>query len=244
MIKNIIASSLVLLAITLPPQSSFGAEKLYLNTGIRDPFTTTDQTGFINLIIKEAFSRVGIDAEVIVYQDSAKSLGNANSGIDDGAALRVEGLEKKFPNLIRVPEKLMDNDFVAYSVDPSIKVDGWESLNGLSVAFVRGWQIFLANTKGHKSLTLTKSAQEMLDLLADEHVQVILYERWQGLWRANQLGLNLITHEPPLASKEMFVYLNEKHRDIVGDVAKALADMKKDGTYENIFDQTLAQYQK
>lgn len=244
MFNNIIAAVFVVLAVTLPPQMSFGAEKIYLNTGIRDPFTTENKAGFIDLIVKEAFSRVGVDAGVIVYQDSAKSLANANTGIDDGAALRVEGLEKKFPNLIRVPEKLMDNDFVAYAIDDNIKVKDWQSLNTYRVGFIRGWQIFLANTKEHKNLTLTKSPQELIDLLAENEVEVILYERWQGLWRADQLGLNLISQEPPLVSKEMFMYLNEKHSGIVDDVANALADMKSDGTYDKIFNQTLMRYKK
>ena len=120
-------------------------DQIVLNTGIRDPFTTQDNSGFIDLIVQETFRRIGVDAKVTVYQNSAKSLVNANSGIDDGVALRIKGLEKKFPNLIRVPEKIMDNDFVAYSIGKPVVTDNWAAMDGKKIAYINGWQIFQNN---------------------------------------------------------------------------------------------------
>lgn len=215
------------------------ADKIILNTGIRDPFTTMAEDGFVDQIVKEAFRRVGLDAVIIVYQNSAKSLENANRGIDDGAALRIKGLERKFPNLIRVPEKMMDNDFLAYSLREKEGLADWASLKQKRIAYISGWQIFQNNLKDHPATVRTKNAQQMFDLLAAGEVDLILYERWQGLWRAQQLGLRAMSAEPPLAKREMFMYLNEKHRPLVSKVSNALASMKKDGTYERIFNDTL-----
>lgn len=116
MTKKAIAFCILLLGGMFYAETAFSAEKIYLNSAIREPFATPNKDGFVDLIVREAFARIGVDAEVIVYQDSSKSLSNANSGVDDGAALRIKGIEKQFPNLIMVPEKLMDNDFVAYSM--------------------------------------------------------------------------------------------------------------------------------
>jgi len=78
----------------LVPLSAQGQERLVLNTGTRGPFTSEDKQGFLDLLIKETFRRIGVEAEVIVYQASARAMSNANQGIDDGATLRVKGLEK------------------------------------------------------------------------------------------------------------------------------------------------------
>ncbi|PHS79641.1 MAG: hypothetical protein COB59_00935 [Rhodospirillaceae bacterium] len=216
-------------------------EKLIFNTGIRDPFTTNKGDGFIDQIIHETFRRIDIDAKLIVYQNSAKALINANNGIDDGAALRIQGLEKKYPNLIRIPEKLMDNEFVAYSMNPPVATNEWSAMAGAKIAYINGWQIFQNNLADHKATTRTKNAQKMFDLLSSGKVDLMLYERWQGLWRAQQLGINIQVSEPPLAKREMFMYLNNKHADLVDKASTALAEMKQDGTYQEIFNRTLGQ---
>ena len=241
MIRNAIAAC-VLLFVGVFHTHALGAEKIYLNSGIRDPFTTRNKDGFVDLVVKEAFARIGVEAEVVVYQNASKSLSNANAGVDDGAALRIKGTNKKFTNLVMVPEKLMDNDFVAYYWGINIKIDDWESLNKYKVAYIDGWQIFEDNTKGHPALSAVENPQMLFDELSQLKVDIILYERWQGLWRARELGLDLTANEPPLASMEMYMYLNIKHEDKVEAVAKSLADMKKDGTYEKIYNLTLGKY--
>ncbi len=215
------------------------SDTIILNTGIKDPFTTKNGSGFVDLLVKEIFHRQKIKGKVIVYQNSAKSLDNANEGIDDGVALRVKGLEKKYPNLIRIPEKVMDNDFVAYTMSKRPPITNWKSLNDFKISYINGWQIFQNNLKSHPNTIKTKHAQEMFDLLAENKVEYMLYERWQGLWRAKQLELHIEASEPPLATRGMYMYLNNKHEDIVEDTAQVLAEMKKDGTYISIFNSTL-----
>lgn len=244
-IMNVLRSALVVAAVliaALQPSSVLAVDTLVFNTGTRDPFTTDNQKGFLDLLIREVFQRMGIDARVIVYEASARALANANSGIDDGATLRVKGIDKKFPNLIRVSEKLMDNDFVAYSLKDYSGIDSWDSLASYDIAYILGWQIFQNNLKDHKATIRTKDADQMLNLLAHDRVDFILYERWQGLWRAKMRNMAIKSHEPPLAQKEMFMYLHKKHAGLVEKVAEALREMKKDGAYQRIVDETLTPY--
>ena len=222
-------------------KSAYGLHEIILNTGIRQPFTTRDKSGFVDVMVREMFRRVGINAKVIVYQNSSKSLSNADMGIDDGVALRIKGLEKKYPNLVRVPEKIMDNDFVAYSIKKAIITDSWDSLRNAKIAHINGWQIFQNNLAGHPSIAMTKNAQQMFDLLSAGKVDFMLYERWQGLWRAQQMGVSIQVSEPPLAKREMFMYLHKKHLNVVEKVSTALSEMKKDGIYKMIFKATLGQ---
>jgi len=46
--------------------------------------------------------------------------------------------------------------------------------------------------------------------------------------------------EPPLASREMYLYLNKKHEHLVEKVAEALRSMKEDGRYDQIVKETTA----
>jgi polar amino acid transport system substrate-binding protein len=215
------------------------AEPLLLNTGTRYPYTSEDGQGFLDLAIAEAFRRVGRDARVAVYAASKRALAHANAGIDDGAAMRVRGLEASLPNLIRVPEKLIDNDFVAYSLRRDMRIVDWGSLRPYDVGYILGWKVFERGLGANGAATRVRGPEQLFTLLAKRRVDAVLYERWQGLWRARRLGLDVVVHEPPLARREMFIYLHKKHADLVKPVARALRAMKRDGTYQAIVDRVL-----
>lgn len=230
---------LAALLFALPGRAMAGGA-LVLNTGVRAPYTQPDRSGFLDRLVAELFRRVGLQAEVQVYEASERAMQNADAGIDDGMAMRIKGLEKQYPNLIRVPEKVIDNDFVAYSRKHRFEVRGWDALAPYQVAHIIGWKVFENNLGGRRDVTLVRNAEQLFGLLRQDRTDVILYERWQGLWWARELALDARLLEPPLASTEMFIYLHRKHAPLAGKLAAALAAMKQDGSYRRIFDETLA----
>lgn len=215
------------------------ADKLSLTIASREPVTNEDGTGFLDQVVAEMFRRIGVDAEVTFYESSARGLENANNGTDDGVGLRVIGLEKQFPNLIRIPESIIVNDFVAFSTRYNVPTADWHSLDDYDIAHILGWQIFQKNLEHHKHTVKVKSNEQLFSLLAKDRVDFVLHERWQGTWHAKQMNIKAIAHEPPLIKREMFAYLNKKHAAIVDKAAAALAAMKADGTYQKIIDSTL-----
>lgn len=243
--NNLIAGSILFaMLLAVAPTPSISAEKLVFNTGTREPFTTENGQGFLNLLTAEVFRRLGMEAEVIVYKASARALQNADQGVDDGVVLRIKGLEKKYPNLVRVPEKIMDNDFVAYSIGKTVATEDWHSLDNHSIAYILGWQIFQNNLGHHKNTDKIKDVSQLFSLLKQDRVDFVLFERWQGLWHADRLGLAATVHEPPLAQREMFMYLHKKHAHLVDKAAATLKAMKEDGAYQKIVDQVLTPLSK
>ena len=233
------ASMFLALIVVLFTTRSIAAETLVLNTGTRAPYTTEDKTGFLDLVVAEVFRRTGNTAEVLVYKASARAMAQANNGIDSGFAMRVKGLEKKFKNMIMIPEKMIDNDFVALSKNHKFPTSDWQSLEKYDVAYILGWKIFERNMGTHKSVILPKNPEQLLDLLKHDRVDLVLYERWQGAWRAKNQGLKISVHEPALAKVPMYMYLHKSHAHLVKKATQALRDMKTDGTYQKIIDQTL-----
>lgn len=227
------------LLLTLTARAEAG-DTLVLNTGVRAPYTQPDRSGFLDRLVAELFQRVGLKAEVQVYEASERAMQNADAGIDDGMAMRIKGLEKQYPNLVRVPEKVIDNDFVVYSREHRFEVRGWDALAPYQVAHIIGWKVFENNLGGRRDITLVRNAEQLFELLRQDRTDVILYERWQGLWWARELALDARLLEPPLASTEMFIYLHRRHAPLVDKLAAALAAMKKDGSYRRIFGETLA----
>lgn len=216
------------------------ADKLVLSTGVLAPYTTPDHKGFLDQMIVALFHEAGLDAELQVFPGApARTLLNANAGIDDGEAMRIAGLETQYPNLVRVPEPLISNDFVAYATQLKIATPDWKSLEPYVVSYMIGWKIFENNVRNTKEVTPVRDADQLFGLLANGRTDLALYERWQGLQRIRELGLKAHALEPPLARTDMFIYLHKKHAALVPRVAQALARMKANGSYQRIFDATL-----
>lgn len=233
-----LALSIAILLALFGTRASAG-ETLVLSTGVGPPFATPQHDGFLDRVMAEAFRRAGARVEIRVHESSERALINANNGDDDGVVPRIKGLDIQYPNLVRVPEKVFDNDFVAYSLHHRFATPDWRSLEPYHVAYLIGWKIFENNLAGHREATAVKDAGQLFSLLQLERTDVILYERWQGLWQARRLGLPIAVMEPPLARQEMYCYLNRRHASLAPAVAAALAAMKRDGSYRRIFDATL-----
>ncbi|MFY9314383.1 MAG: hypothetical protein WAO95_02340 [Burkholderiales bacterium] len=213
------------------------AEPLRLVTGNSAPFATGRRDGFFDLVVAEMFGRIGVHAEVRTHVSSARALVNAGRGEDDGLVARICGLEMQYPSLVIVPEKIFDNDFVAFTLGPTFPTPDWRSLESCHIAYIRGWQIFEADLTVHRQVTRVSDAAQLFELVGRQRVDGGLCERWQALWYARALPVRVL--EPPLARAEMFGYLHRKHAALAPRAAAALAAMKRDGSYARIFNATL-----
>jgi len=73
--------------------------------------------------------------------EGGRALLLSNSGVADGELNRLFGIETQYPNLIRVPEKMGDWCFAAFSKDASIP-GNFDAIRGRTVGFIRGWKIY------------------------------------------------------------------------------------------------------
>lgn len=233
-------AAFVLIAIPL----AFGAKahsqtSIVLNSDDDPPYATDDFKGICDRTMIEAFRRMGMPLQ-ISRLPSERALINANEGIDDGNYSRVEGLDKHYTNLMRVPEEITRFEFVAFSRSPNIKTDKWDSLKPYNVGIVTGWKILENNISGTKSLTKVIDGHTLFNLLKQGRADIVVYDRRQGMLMLQKLRMDDINIlEPPLAVKSMYPYPNKKHKDFIPILSETLGAMKKDGTYQNIVDAVL-----
>jgi len=224
----------IVIALALSSTCPAWCRTIVLNTANDPPNATDEHTGICDRIITEAFKRLGLELE-IVDLPSERALINANDGIDDGNFARVEGLEKQYPNLIRVAEEITTFEFVAFTAGPAFRTTGWASLKPYNVGIITGWKILESNITGVGSLTKVRDEQLLFGLLAAGKADVVVYDRRQGRVVLAQLGLRGITElEPPLAVKSMYPYLHKRHAALVPRLEQTLREMRKDGTFQRI----------
>ncbi len=227
----------LLLCLTAPSLVNAG-RALSITSGRGEPFVTPEHNGFYDLIVKHMFQRINIEAHTVLLP-SERALINANTGINDGNIARIKGIEKKYRNLIMVPEKVIDFDFVAFSKNKQYKITDWQDLEPYNVAFINGWKVFEKKVTRYKSLVRTKDSAQLFKLLENNRADIVLYDLWSGVWwtRHNTSNIHYLT--PPIASYQLYLYLNKKHEKLIPDLSKALQSMKQDGTYQKIYEQSL-----
>lgn len=210
------------------------AATIVLNTADEYPLSTIDGRGYEDQIVSEAFRRIGVDVK-ISHLPSERALVNADRGIDDGNFARIAGLERIYPNLVIVPEKLTDFEFTAFSKDPSIRISGWKSLKPYSVAIVTGWKILEENIVGTRSLTKVSSPESLFQLLAQDRADIVVFDRTQGNAVIKKLGVQgVYALTPLLARQAMFMYLNRRHAELARKLPRVLREMKRDGSFDRM----------
>lgn len=208
-----------------------------VSTSYRNLLSNPECSGMLDRIVKEAFRRIGVNAE-IVFTNTRRSLVDVNDGALDAEINRIEGMEKSYPNLIQVPEPNMQMHFVAFA-KRDIPISDWGSLRGLRIGMVQGWKILEQKTKNFPNVTRLTEISKLFELLEMDRLDVVLYSKLTGYEELHKLGYDDIRHlSPPLCVKDMFLYLHRSHKDLAVSVAKALREMKQDGTYDNIVNDT------
>lgn len=212
---------------------------LVINTVGKPPLNTSDQQGFMDRVTAEALRRIGYQMQTVALP-AERGLRNVNAGIDDGEMSRVEGMEKIYPNLVRVPEKLMSWEFCVFT-NANIHFNGmWDDLKPYSVSFINGWKILEQMVPQQSKVFAMKYPDQLFTMLEKRRTDLVIYERWGGLQLLKMKGyLDIHILQPPLVVKDVFIYLNKKHSNLVQKLNHALVEMKQDGSYQRIYSDTL-----
>lgn len=220
----------------------YGEEKTCsVSTSYNNLLSNDRQDGMLDRIINEAFRRIGLDCE-IVYRQTDQSLFDVNAGLLDGEINRVAGMEGSFPNLVPLHEPNMTMHFVAFA-KRDYGIDGWKSIMNLNVGVVRGWKILEQHTEGFPKVVYVPTERELFRMLALGRIDIALYSKLTGYAALKEYGYTDIRHlEPPLASRDMFLYLHKKNRHLVPELDAAIRTMKNDGTYDQIVEETVERF--
>jgi len=236
-LRRFVLLSTLVLSQAFPSHVS-ARDPIILSTALGMPFVSENgEEGFLSLLAEDVFSRAGLKVEIKRVPEE-RSLRSANSGFTDGELMRIAGIEQTYPNLIMVPGKTVTMDFVAF-VKPSsdIKLNGWNSLRPYSVGIITGWKIYEQNVKNTKARIDVVNLYLLLGLLNNGRVDVIMGSRVSGLYTSQKLGIPIVAVAPPFATHDMHIFMHKRHQKLVPLVAAALADVKKDGTYDRLYKQ-------
>lgn len=234
-----------LLFILLLTDSSMARAEITLRLGNSryPPIVTPAQDGVIDRIYQELSRRLDIKIIIHPVESGERVLINANNGIDDGDVARGPGLEKRYPNLIRVAVPVYHYQMAVFSRNIDFRVAGADSIKPYDVGILRGWKILEDITRGARSVTSLESGEQLFSMLQKGRIDIAVFEKPQGLAILKQMKIPEIKLlQPNLLEGNFYLYLHKKHKNLLPKITDALEAMQKDGTIRRINEAVLKQH--
>lgn len=205
------------------------SQPVVISTAETRPYSRENGKGYYDLLLSEAFHRVGLELEIL-HLPSDRSLADAAAGVTHGEFARIGGMEKQYPDLVRVPEKLADFSFSAFALRHGISLLDCSSLADYHVAYINGWKIYEERSRIVKSVTMVPGEEELFRVLLEGRVDLALYSRERGLDYLQRQGIQgIFPVEPPMSVQPMYLYLHSSMAHLVPALNEALKSMKVDG---------------
>lgn len=214
----------LLLLLSLPLR----AEELQLSVIANNP--THEEVWHV---VQAAARRAGIPVAARLVP-AERALALANSGATDGDVGRIDGLDKQYPNLVRVPEPVYHYAAFAFALNKLEVSAGWESLRGHAICIRRGIKLFELRTEGMPRQVLDDESS-VLRMLRNGGCELALLEPNNPAVKAEMAAQPpLYKLLPPLEVAPLYLYLHKSHAGLVPRFAEALKQMRQDGTLQKI----------
>jgi len=192
----------------------------------------------------EAFKRIGLKFKLVFTGSAQRALVLANED-GDGDATRVPDIKQIAPketeNLIKIPESISAIRFYVYTKGAVSSVSGYNSLANFRNGFRVGTKILEKNIPGER-IILPESSRlfQMLDSGRIDTVVEWAFISDKIIKENNYSGITRLS--PPLVDVPTYSFINKKHLALVPAIAKALKEMKADGTFDKIEEDVLREF--
>lgn len=172
-------------------------------------------------IITELYRRIGYEAR------------EAPRGESDGEAMLTIEAEKRFPDLFRVPEPVIDFDIVAFTAgNPALLPNGWSDLGNHAVCTSPGVPLVDDKLGGAPGVELAygRNTIQVLRLLKAGRCDYAVLPR--SAWiEAEEAGITgLAEASPALAHVTAYHFVSRKRAMLVPSLAAVLRQLRSDGT--------------
>lgn len=190
------------------------------------------------LVYEDAFERMGLELVFENYPPERCSF-LSDHGKVDGELSRVHGYNLTHPNLVRVEESVSSISWTAYTVNPAIHVDGWESLRGsrYKVEYRKGlaraeYQLYELLSEEYVS-SVRSVSQGLRKLVAGRtDIYVDIRETVASYLANDEFLLKHILSAGLLEEVSLHAFFHHKNASYVSALSATLKEMREDGSLD------------
>lgn len=181
-------------------------------------------------VLTEAYNNIGLKFSVKHFPN-ARSLLIANSGEIDGEVSRVEGLDKEFKYLIRIPVEINYIEGNSFVLNTNIKVSNWEDLRKYSLVCVNGIQFVRQNLQQlNINCNYVTAFSQALEMLQRGRVDIAVLPKINGVAAIKEAkATNISIIDQALIKMNLYHYLHKKNKEIIPALHSELIKMQANG---------------
>ena len=176
------------------------------------------------VILREAYRRIGVDIEIRKYP-AERALQMANRGEVAGEVQRINGINRKYGNLIQLRPAINFIEGTVFTKSVVFEVSGWDSLREYRIGVIRGIKFAERHTRGMKTYAVG-DYERLFRMLAADRFQVAVSPRVNGLYQIRLFQIEgLRDLSPAIMRFDLFHYLHRSQADLAARVRPVLEAM-------------------
>lgn len=184
--------------------------------------------------LTRAYETLGMQFKV-EFNNSKRSLILSSSGVTDGELVRIEGLETRYPSLIRIDVPIAYLNaaiFVRSDADPEMTP---ETLSTRQVGRMTGVVFSEKFTRDFDNVWVADSHEELFSLLAQGKLDAVVASVFAGERTTRNLSLdNIRTLGDAFRAEPLYHYLHEKNKELAPEIEAVLKEMKQRGELDDL----------
>lgn len=198
-------------------------------------------------ILQSALKHESIDVNYERYP-STRSLKRANEGFVNGELCRIQGVEKKWKNLVMISPPIAAF-YGAIFTNKKIKnnIENWKDLKGKKVGIRRG-HIYSTigtagfNTKNIVKVSTTKQLLGMLELGRIDAAVLIRHNALDIIAKNPEKYQNIKLSNPNIGEFHSYLYLHKSQIDKLEKVAKGIESARNSGSSQMIYNKNISKH--
>ncbi|WP_439368843.1 substrate-binding periplasmic protein [Bradyrhizobium sp. PMVTL-01] len=193
-------------------------------------------------MLRAVYAKLNIKLE---FEDvpGKRALALSSAGEVDGEIQRIGTLSRDYPTLVQVTPAINYIEPAVFTTKLHFDVAGWDSIRDYSIGIVRGVGSSEAGTRGMARVTATTNLESMVRMLDADRFDLMVTDLFSGLVAVRKLNLQARIYplSPPLERIQIYHYLHERHRALVPEVGKVIAQLEASGELATLRERLVTQ---
>ena len=207
--------------------------KLYPKEIVISMVENAANTTIVKEIMDEAYSRLGIEMKG-EYYPARRSIVTSSRGETDGELFRIDGMDKEYPSLIKIPIPVSSSKARCFYLDSLINIEKLEDLKSYKIGIRRGVKYSEDYTKGYNRVVLN-SHFELFKALEMQYVDIVVTEELSGLSFISKGNLSsIIVSDSVVINLPLYHYIHKSNQDLEPRITKVLMEMSEEGFIEMV----------
>lgn len=215
----------------LSPQEVFSDETLIISSPLEKDVS---KSVAVKNVLVEAYHNIGYELLIKQYP-MERSLVKANTGKVTGELARMEGIDKKYSNLVRVPVPIYYIYISIFTKHIDFEPEGWKNLDKYSIGILRGIKAVEENTRELNIISVSNSIS-LFRMLDKERVDLVIFIMADGqdIIQNNPEFKNIKILQPYLIKIPLYHYIHKSNGELIEQVKEELMLMEERGRIDEI----------